>query len=169
LLLPSLLLYPQEANPKPDLKRPCASSTSLVCTGLSTQLGWSYEDLIAACLVDRLLQLEQAKPHMLAHFMPTGVTTEDLMQLLPERVVKVLTHGPDRPDSLVTSVGSGNLQEQLSLLAIRAFAGSFSAGDDDTPLPACESGGLALTRSTASCQLMALQGNTNLANPVVSV
>jgi hypothetical protein len=169
LLLPSLLLYPQEANPKPDLKRPCASSTSLVCTSLSTQLGWSYDDLIAACLVDRLWQLEQAKPHMLAHFMPAGTSTETLMQLLPERVVKVLTPGPDRADSLVTSVGSGNLQEQLSLLAIRAFASSFSAGDEDTPLPACEGGTLALVRSVASCQLMALQGSTNLANPVVPV
>jgi len=162
-------LYILEANPKPDLKRPCASSTSLVCTGLSIQLGWSYEDLIAACLVDRLWQLEQAKPHMLAHFMPAGTTTDGLMQLLPERVVKVLTPGPDRPNSLVTSVGSGNLQEQLSLLAIRAFAGSFSAGVDDTPLPACESGALALVKSAASCQLMALHGSTNSANPVVSV
>lgn len=106
---------------------------------------------------------------MLAHFMPAKTTTEDLMQLLPERVVKVLTPSPDRLDSLVASAGSGNLQEQLSLLAIRAFAGSLSAGDEDTPLPACESGALALVRSVASCQLMALQGSTNLANPVVPV
>ena len=42
-----------EANPKPDLKRPNSSVTSLVAHGLS-DYGMSYEDLILTLLSDRL-------------------------------------------------------------------------------------------------------------------
>jgi len=137
-------LYILEANPKPDLKRPSATSTSLVCTGLADQLGWSYEDLMACCLVERLWQLEQAKPHMLAHFLPAGTTAEDLMRLLPERVAQVLTAaaGPQRQLSSAPS-----LQEQLGLAALRAAAASFSAV---ASLSHCSSGLLALTRSASA-------------------
>ena len=42
-----------EANPKPDLKRPAADKTSIVCAGLSA-CGMDYDDLILSLLVDRV-------------------------------------------------------------------------------------------------------------------
>ena len=42
-----------EANPKPDLKRPTADKTSIVCVGLSA-CGMDYDDLILSLLVDRI-------------------------------------------------------------------------------------------------------------------
>jgi D-alanine-D-alanine ligase len=42
-----------EANLKPDLKRPCAEATSLVCAGLGEH-GMDYDDLILSLLADRL-------------------------------------------------------------------------------------------------------------------
>jgi len=134
-------LYILEANPKPDLKRPSATSTSLVCTGLADQLGWGYEDLMACCFVERLWQLEQAKPHMLAYFLPAGVRAADLLQLLPERVAQVLTAAVS-PQRQLSSKPS--LQEQLGLAAFTAAAASFSAA---ASLSRCFSGLLALTRS----------------------
>ena len=53
-------------------------------------MSWSYEDFIACCLVERLWQLEQHKPHMLAHFLPQGCTAAALLQQLPESVQQVL-------------------------------------------------------------------------------
>jgi D-alanine-D-alanine ligase len=41
-----------EANPKPDLKEPTESVTSLICEGL-TEHGMSYDDLILSLLADR--------------------------------------------------------------------------------------------------------------------
>ena len=46
-------LHVLEANPKPDLKRPTETSTSLVCTTLP-QLGMDYDDLILSMLADRI-------------------------------------------------------------------------------------------------------------------
>ena len=58
-------------------------------------MGWTYEDLITCLFVERLWQLEQHKPHMLAHFMPETCSAEKLLQhCLPERVREVLTPKP---------------------------------------------------------------------------
>lgn len=46
-------LHVLEANPKPDLKMPTESGTSLVCAALPS-LGMDYEDLILALLADRI-------------------------------------------------------------------------------------------------------------------
>ncbi len=46
-------LHVLEANPKPDLKMPTASGTSLVCAALPS-LGMDYDDLILSLLSDRL-------------------------------------------------------------------------------------------------------------------
>ena len=46
-------LHVLEANPKPDLKKPTAESTSLVCMALPA-LGMDYDDLILSMLADRL-------------------------------------------------------------------------------------------------------------------
>ena len=46
-------LFVLEANPKPDLKRPSADKTSLVCIGLNG-CGMDYEDLILSLLADRV-------------------------------------------------------------------------------------------------------------------
>ncbi len=45
--------YILEANPKPDLKRPSAESTSLIAAGLA-QTNLSYDDLIMSLFADRL-------------------------------------------------------------------------------------------------------------------
>jgi D-alanine-D-alanine ligase len=45
-----------EANLKPDLKRPSAAATSLVCAGLGEH-GMNYDDLILSLLADRLNML----------------------------------------------------------------------------------------------------------------
>jgi len=130
-------LYILEANPKPDLKKPSATSTSLVCTGLSSQMGWTYEDLITCLFVERLWQLEQHKPHMLAHFMPETCSAEKLLQhYLPERVREVLTPNPHQLQ-LMNSINSscsfslvmeGLLLEQLDSLTIPAAAGAGGGG-----------------------------------------
>ena len=57
-------LYVLEANPKPDLKRPTAHSTSLVAQGLE-QHQMSYHDLILSLLGDRLHQLLSHQPHLI--------------------------------------------------------------------------------------------------------
>lgn len=46
-------LHVLEANPKPDLKKPTAQGTSLVCAALPS-LGMDYDDLILSILADRL-------------------------------------------------------------------------------------------------------------------
>ncbi len=46
-------LHVLEANPKPDLKMPTATGTSLVCAALPS-LGMDYDDLILSLLADRL-------------------------------------------------------------------------------------------------------------------
>jgi hypothetical protein len=79
----------QEANPKPDLKRPSDSGTSLVCEGLG-YLGLSYEDLISCLLVERLWQLQQHRPCMLAHFMPPTLCVEDMVSRLPGNIHRML-------------------------------------------------------------------------------
>ncbi|MGK7890524.1 MAG: D-alanyl-alanine synthetase [Leptolyngbyaceae cyanobacterium] len=50
-----------EANPKPDLKQPSASRTSLVALGLAAE-GMTYEEFILGLLVDRLDYLLTYQP-----------------------------------------------------------------------------------------------------------
>lgn len=64
-------LHVLEVNPKPDLRAPAESVTSLACAGLS-QIGMSYDDLILSLLADRL--------NFLIHQRPASVP--QLMQLL---------------------------------------------------------------------------------------
>jgi D-alanine-D-alanine ligase len=46
-------LHVLEANPKPDLKAPTPSVTSIVCDGLD-RIGMTYDDLILSLLADRI-------------------------------------------------------------------------------------------------------------------
>lgn len=46
-------LFILEANPKPDLKRPCDKQTSLIAAGLG-QTGLCYDDLIQSLFADRI-------------------------------------------------------------------------------------------------------------------
>lgn len=59
-------LFILEANPKPDLKRPDARQTSLVCVGLAAH-GMSYEDLLLSQLIDRLKHYLQNRPAAVRH------------------------------------------------------------------------------------------------------
>ncbi len=59
-------LHILEANPKPDLKRPDARATSLVCLGLP-QERMSYEDLILSLLLDRLDHYLRNRPAVVRH------------------------------------------------------------------------------------------------------
>ncbi len=54
-----------EANPKPDLKRPSQSVTSLVCAGLADN-GMDYDDLVLSLLADRLDLLLRQRPASVA-------------------------------------------------------------------------------------------------------
>jgi D-alanine-D-alanine ligase len=49
-------LYVLEANPKPDLKMPDKSATSLICAGLASY-AMSYDDLILSIFADRMAGL----------------------------------------------------------------------------------------------------------------
>jgi hypothetical protein len=104
---------PQEANPKPDLKKPSGASTSLVASGLPF-LGWTYDDLIACLLVERLLQLQLFKAFMLTHFMPSGVTAQQLAARLPERVQSALSQqvAIRRASDAVGRRSSANAEQQ---------------------------------------------------------
>ena len=52
-----------EANPKPDLKRPTESQTSLICAGLP-QFDMGYEDLILSMLLNKIHLLATYQPKM---------------------------------------------------------------------------------------------------------
>jgi hypothetical protein len=134
----------QEANPKPDLKRPSGSTTALVVSGLASQLGWDYDDLIACCFVERLWQLETYKPHMLTHFLPTNLTTADLIRRLPLRVQLVLAPRPQLADRQGSLESAASLEQQLqaaeSILDMlhrsRAFRSATSVSGAITVMPA---------------------------------
>jgi D-alanine-D-alanine ligase len=49
-------LFILEANPKPDLKKPEAAATSLICAGLDSH-AMSYDDLILSIFADRMAAL----------------------------------------------------------------------------------------------------------------
>ncbi|KPQ38496.1 MAG: D-alanyl-alanine synthetase [Phormidium sp.] len=59
-------LYVLEANPKPDLKRPTPSQTSLVAQGLQ-DCKMTYTDLILSLLGDRLYHLLNYQPNLIPH------------------------------------------------------------------------------------------------------
>jgi D-alanine-D-alanine ligase len=61
-------LYVLEANPKPDLAAPRATSASLISMGLP-QLGMTYDDLILTILADRLGTLFEDRPHSVGEFL----------------------------------------------------------------------------------------------------
>jgi D-alanine-D-alanine ligase len=61
-------LFVLEANPKPDLAAPRATSASLISLGLP-QLGMTYDDLILTLLADRLSTLFDDRPHSVAEFL----------------------------------------------------------------------------------------------------
>ena len=59
-------MYVLEANPKPDLKMPTESQTSLIAEGLAQQ-GMSYDDLILSLLADRIDLLFNQRRGMATH------------------------------------------------------------------------------------------------------
>lgn len=59
-------MYVLEANPKPDLKMPTESQTSLICEGLAQQ-GMSYDDLILSLFADRIDLLFNQRRGMATH------------------------------------------------------------------------------------------------------
>lgn len=56
-----------EVNPKPDLKRPTARMTSIVCSGLQA-CGMDYDDLILSLFADRIDRLFCERRHMATSF-----------------------------------------------------------------------------------------------------
>jgi len=60
-------LYVLEANPKPDLAAPRASSTSLICAGLD-RYGMSYDDLVLSILADRVATLFDGRERSVSAF-----------------------------------------------------------------------------------------------------
>jgi hypothetical protein len=74
-------LHVLEANPKPDLKAPSDSGTSLICAGLA-EIGLDYDNLILSLLADRLDYLFMRRPDMVRHLaeLIETKTLFDLMQ-----------------------------------------------------------------------------------------
>ena len=60
------ILHVLEANPKPDLKMPTDSGTSLVCAALPS-LDMDYDDLILTLLADRLDVLLSQRRGVVSH------------------------------------------------------------------------------------------------------
>ena len=56
-----------EVNPKPDLKKPTAHKTSIVCAGLQA-CGMDYDDLILSLFADRIDRLFCERRHMMTSF-----------------------------------------------------------------------------------------------------
>jgi D-alanine-D-alanine ligase len=61
-------LYVLEANPKPDLAAPRATSASLISIGLP-ELGMTYDDLIQSVLAERVNTLFEGRPESVASFL----------------------------------------------------------------------------------------------------
>ena len=94
-------LYILEANPKPDLARPSPTSVSIIAAGIEP-LGWSYPDLIAFLLVERLATLQRTRPYAVAHFLPQTATPEALMRELPLQVLQAIGCAPASAVPLAT-------------------------------------------------------------------
>ena len=62
-------LFVLEANPKPDLAKPVADCTSIVCAGLDLE-GMSYDDLILSLIADRIDVLFSQRRAMVSHLAP---------------------------------------------------------------------------------------------------
>jgi D-alanine-D-alanine ligase len=60
-------LYVLEANPKPDLAAPRATSTSLICAGLD-RYGMNYDDLVLSILADRVAKLFDSRDASVSAF-----------------------------------------------------------------------------------------------------
>ena len=73
-------LHILEANPKPDLKAPTGSVTSLICAGLG-EIGLDYDGLIMSLLADRLDFLFTRRPDTVKHLreLAESQTLFDLM------------------------------------------------------------------------------------------
>ena len=56
-----------EVNPKPDLKKPTAQKTSIVCTGLQA-CGMDYDDLILSLFADQIDRLFCERRHLVTNF-----------------------------------------------------------------------------------------------------
>lgn len=56
-----------EVNPKPDLKKPTAQKTSIVCTGLEA-FGMDYDDLILSLFADQIDRLFCERRHLVTSF-----------------------------------------------------------------------------------------------------
>ncbi len=65
-------LFVLEANPKPDLAAPRASSTSLITLGLG-RLGMTYDDLVLSVLADRLNTLFEGRTLSVGDFLQSFV------------------------------------------------------------------------------------------------
>jgi D-alanine-D-alanine ligase len=64
-------LHILEANPKPDLKRPCGGVTSLICEGLRDEQ-MSYNDLILTLFADRLDFITTHRRETVSHILDLG-------------------------------------------------------------------------------------------------
>jgi D-alanine-D-alanine ligase len=107
-------LHILEANPKPDLKAPSDSGTSLICAGLA-EIGLDYDNLILSLLADRLDFLFMRRPDMVRH----------LAELIETKTLFDLMHSPVTDRALTDGVADLNV---MALGAARkAIEGSLDA------------------------------------------
>jgi hypothetical protein len=110
-------LYILEANPKPDLKRPSAGVTSLICAGLP-EAGMDYDDLIYSLLADRLSLLLRHRRGTIAHIV-------DLLESRPARAAA----GADGGDKQLRATALvNNLVADLNVLGLNTVLDAAKGG-----------------------------------------
>jgi D-alanine-D-alanine ligase len=118
-------LHILEANPKPDLKAPTGSVTSLIGAGLS-EIGLDYDNLILSLLADRLDFLFTRRPDTVRH----------LSELVETRTLFELMHWPgSRPSEMplaTTGADASAMTELVADLNVMALAASLKEHGAET-------------------------------------
>ncbi len=154
----------QEANPKPDLARPTAKATSIIGQGIAS-LGWSYEDLVAFLLVERLATLQRTRPFAVAHIVPADVAPSHMLRMLPHKVKLAISPSSSRDALTDDDIGSLDDDEdgdaaaaaQEEEKALRAALPLWAADEDGDALPVMQSSFRTASISLSACAMEALR------------
>jgi D-alanine-D-alanine ligase len=133
-------LFILEANPKPDLKAPTDSVTSLICAGLG-EVGMDYDHLILSLLADRLDFLFTHRRYQVKHLLEL-VETRTLFDLMNLAIPGHSNTAP--PQTVVQPAAAGPLAQiiaiatDLNVMALNAALNASKGGEEQSPsvLPA---------------------------------
>jgi D-alanine-D-alanine ligase len=124
-------LFILEANPKPDLKKPTAGVTSLICAGLP-EIGMTYDDLILSLLADRLDYLFVHRRGVVQHLLDL-LELPNLFDLLESPTSRFSSAGLQFPVALPEPGASAALinkiATELNLLALSSTIRASKIGE----------------------------------------